>query len=191
VLRSHDLSADSSRYRPGIRKLTIGAGALAAVAIFPELSIAEALLLAIALGPTDAALGQAVVTNPEVPDRIRDGLNVESGLNDGIATPLLLIVIAVAEAQAHKLSGSDALRILAEQIGYGLLVGAGTGVLLAIAISEADRRKLIAGAWLPIATVAGAALAYGAATQLGGSGFIAAFVAGTTFGHSYTAIPSP
>lgn len=163
--------------------LTIGAGALAAVAIFPELSIAEALLLAIALAPTDAALGQAVITNPEVPDRIRDGLNVESGLNDGIATPLLLIVIAVAEAQAHKVSGSEALRIAVEQIGYGLLVGAGTGVLLAIAISQAERRKLIAGAWLPIATVAGAALAYGGAVPLGGSGFIAAFVAGATFGH--------
>lgn len=63
--------------------LTIALGAVAAAVIFDRLSAEEALILAIVLAPTDAALGQAVVTKPRVPARIRQGLNVESGLNDG------------------------------------------------------------------------------------------------------------
>jgi hypothetical protein len=70
--------------------LTIVAGALAGVAVFGQFAFIEALLLAIVLAPTDAALGQAVVTDPRIPSRIRQGLNVESGLNDGICVPLLL-----------------------------------------------------------------------------------------------------
>jgi hypothetical protein len=74
--------------------LTIGFGALLAAALFGALSIPEALVLAVLLAPTDAALGQAVVTEPRLPSRIRQGLNVESGLNDGICVPLLFIVLA-------------------------------------------------------------------------------------------------
>ena len=82
--------------------LTIVLGALLAAALFPALSIAEALVLAVLLAPTDAALGQAVVTEPSLPSRIRQGLNVESGLNDGICVPLLFIVLAVGEADAGE-----------------------------------------------------------------------------------------
>ena len=70
--------------------LTIALGALAAAAVFGQLSIEEAVIIGVVLAPTDAALGQAVVTNPLVPARIRQGLNVESGLNDGICVPLAL-----------------------------------------------------------------------------------------------------
>lgn len=163
--------------------LTIAAGALAAVAIFPDLSVTEALVLAVVLAPTDAALGQAVVTNPRVPERIRQGLNVEGGLNDGICVPLLLIILATAEAESHTTGSGEAVRIVGEEIGYGLLAGVGIGALVAAVIVHAGRRNLIAEGWLPTVTVAGAFLAYGVAAALGGSGFIGAFVAGMTLGH--------
>src|SRR5213078_882612 len=80
--------------------LTIVAGFVASLAVLGSLAWPEALLLAVILAPTDAALGQAVVTLPALPSRVRQGLNVESGLNDGICVPLLLIALAAAEAQA-------------------------------------------------------------------------------------------
>jgi NhaP-type Na+/H+ or K+/H+ antiporter len=163
--------------------LTIAAGALAAVAIFPDLTITEALVLAVVLAPTDAALGQAVVTDPRVPGRIRQTLNVESGLNDGICVPVLLIVLATAEAESHTSGSGEALRVVVEEIGYGVLAGVGIGALIAALIVYAGRRKLISEAWLQTPAVAGAFLAYGVATALGGSGFIGAFVAGMAFGH--------
>ena len=99
--------------------LTIVAGALAGVALLGELALIEAVLLAIVLAPTDAALGQAVVTDPRVPSRVRQGLNVESGLNDGICVPLLLIAIAIAEAQEGAIGNGAAVELVLEEIGYG------------------------------------------------------------------------
>src|SRR5215472_2779985 len=107
--------------------LTILAGWAVGFGIFGELSAGEALLLAIILAPTDAALGQAVVTDRRLPSRIRQGLNVESGLNDGICVPLLLIALAVAGAEGGSLSASHALRLVVEEIGYGLLGGVTAG----------------------------------------------------------------
>ena len=86
-----------------------------------SLSWPEALLLAVILAPTDAALGQAVVTLPGLPSRVRQGLNVESGLNDGICVPLFFIVLAVAQADAGEVSDVSALRLVVEEIGYGLV----------------------------------------------------------------------
>jgi NhaP-type Na+/H+ or K+/H+ antiporter len=91
--------------------LTIGVGAVLAAAIFDQLSVVEAVVLAIVLAPTDAALGEAVVSEPRLPSRIRQGLNVESGLNDGICVPLLLIALGVADveeeaASSHQQSAS-------------------------------------------------------------------------------------
>ncbi len=162
--------------------LTIVFGALIGAALFGALSIPEALVLAVLLAPTDAALGQAVVTEPRLPSRIRQGLNVESGLNDGICVPLLFIVLAFAEADAGELGTTHALRLVAEEIGFGLAGGAVAGVVVALGIAYASDRRLIERSWLQIVPVAGAALAYGIAAPLGGSGFIAAFVAGMTFG---------
>ncbi|HEY2790413.1 MAG TPA: cation:proton antiporter, partial [Gaiellales bacterium] len=162
--------------------LTIAFGALIGAALFGALSIPEALVLAVLLAPTDAALGQAVVTEPRLPSRIRQGLNVESGLNDGICVPLLFIVLAFAEADAGEVGTTHALRLVAEEIGFGLAGGAVAGVVVALGIAYASDRSLIEPSWLQIVPVAGAALAYGTAAPLGGSGFIAAFVAGMTFG---------
>ena len=162
--------------------LTIVVGAVLAGVIFTQLNVAEAVVLAVVLAPTDAALGQAVVTEPRLPSRIRQGLNVESGLNDGICVPLLLIALAVADVEDKAVSGSHAISIVAEEIGYGILGGAAAGLAAAAVVVIASRRDLITGSWLQVIPVAGAALAYGVAVALGGSGFIAAFVAGAIFG---------
>ena len=161
--------------------LTIILGTAAAAVIFGELSIKEAAILAIVLAPTDAALGQAVVTEPRVPRRIRQGLNVESGLNDGICVPLLFVAIAAADVQSEVTSGRGPGTLLLEEIGYGVLGGVAAGLLIATIITRAGRLGLIAPTWRPVIPAAGAALAYGTATALGGSGFIAAFVGGAVF----------
>ena len=111
--------------------LTIAAGAVLAAVIFGQLNATEAIVLAILLAPTDAALGQAVVTEPRLPSRIRQGLNVESGLNDGICVPLLLIALAAAEIADNASSSHLAIRVVAEQIGYGLLGGVAAGLAAA------------------------------------------------------------
>ena len=163
--------------------LTIAAGALAAVAVLHELNLIDALVLAIVLAPTDAALGQAVVTEPSLPSRIRQGLNVESGLNDGICVPLLLLALAAAEADASASTSQHAIKIVSEQIGYGILGGVVAGLASAAVVRVSGARDLISKPWLQVIPVAGAALAYGIALALGGSGFIAAFVAGGLFGY--------
>ena len=156
--------------------LTIVAGSLVALVLFPSLSLGGAVILGVILAPTDAGLGSAVVTDPRLPQRIRQSLNVESGLNDGICVPVLLVVLAAAEGPAHPA------RILVEEIGLGLLAGAAAGAVSGWMITAGDRRGLIDAEWKPIIPVAAAVFAYGVAVALGGSGFIAAFVAGGLFG---------
>ena len=134
------------------------------------------------LAPTDAALGQAVVTLPRLPLRIRQGLNVESGLNDGICVPLFLVALAVAQAETGAIGDGAAARLVSEQIGYGILGGIVGGAAAAAVVVMSSRRALVEAGWLQIVPLAGAGLAYGVATPLGGSGFIAAFVGGFVFG---------
>jgi NhaP-type Na+/H+ or K+/H+ antiporter len=162
--------------------LTILLGALAAAAIFGQISVEEALIVGVVLAPTDAALGQAVVTEPRIPARIRQGLNVESGLNDGICVPLLFIAVAAADVHSDLTGGRTAATLVLEEIGYGIVGGVAAGLLIAAIVRVAGRRRLISGAWLQVIPAAGAALAYGIAVGLDGSGFIAAFVAGAVFG---------
>ena len=162
--------------------LTIVAGTLVGVGVLPGVSLAEALVLSIMLACTDAALGQAVVTDGRIPSRIRQGLNVESGLNDGICVPLFFIALAIAEADEGATSAQAAFHLVLEEIGYGLVGGVAAGVLGALTIRWATRRSTIEGHWLQILTAATALLAAGIATGLGGSIFIAAFTAGFLFG---------
>src|SRR3954447_11949180 len=161
--------------------LTIALGAAAAAAVFGQLSVEEAVILAVVLAPTDAALGQAVVTEPRVPQRIRQALNVESGLNDGICVPLLFAAVAAADVESEISGGRSPATLLLEEIGYGVLGGVVAGLLIAFIVTQAGRRDLIEGAWRQVIPAAGAALAYGIAVGLHGSGFIAAFVAGMVF----------
>ncbi len=162
--------------------LTILAGFLVALAILGDLAWPEALVLAIILAPTDAALGQSVVTSPRLPVRVRQSLNVESGLNDGICVPLFLIAVAVAEAEDGAIGHGAATQLVLEKIGYGIVGGALAGITAAVVIVYAGRRRLISAPWLQVVPLAGAMLAFGLAEAIGGSGFIAAFVGGMTFG---------
>jgi NhaP-type Na+/H+ or K+/H+ antiporter len=162
--------------------LTIIAGFLAALALLRGLGWPEALVLAIVLAPTDAALGQAVVTSRRLPVGIRQSLNVESGLNDGICVPLFLIALAVAKAEEGAIGNGHAAQIVAEKIGYGIVFGAAAGALAAAVVVHAGGRRLVAEPWLQIVPLAAAFLAFGSAEGAGGSGFIAAFVGGAVFG---------
>ncbi len=162
--------------------LTIAAGTLVGALVIPGISVAEAAVLAVVLACTDAALGQAVVTDERIPSRVRQGLNVESGLNDGLCVPIFFIAIAVAEADAGTSSGHAATNLVLEQIGYGLLGGIPAGILGALALRFSARRELIEPHWMQILTVASALLAAGIASALGGSIFIAAFTGGFVFG---------
>ena len=161
--------------------LTIAFGALAAAVIFGELTFWEAVIVGVILAPTDAALGQAVVTEPRVPGRIRQALNVESGLNDGICVPLLFAAVAAADIESHISEGRTGMTLLLEEVGYGVLGGVAAALVIGAVVIHAGRRDLIQGSWRQVIPAAGAALAYGTASALGGSGFIAAFVAGIVF----------
>jgi NhaP-type Na+/H+ or K+/H+ antiporter len=162
--------------------LTIVAGFAAALVVLPGLAWPEALVLAVVLAPTDAALGQAVVTTERLPLRVRQSLNVESGLNDGICVPLFLVALAVAEAEEGAIGNGAAVTLVAEKIGYGALAGGVAGVLATVVVVSAVGRGLVAHDWLQVLPLAAAGLAYGSAEAVGGSGFIAAFVGGAVFG---------
>ena len=161
--------------------LTIVAGFALALPLLGSLAWDEALLLAVILAPTDAALGQAVVTLPRLPPRVRQSLNVESGLNDGICVPVFLVVLAIASVESDALGGHAAVRLVAEQIGYGALAGVLAGAAGAAAIRLACSTRRAEDAWLEIVPLAAAGVAWGIAHPLGGSGFIAAFVGGVAF----------
>lgn len=160
--------------------LTIAAGVLLADAMFGELGFWGAAVVAITLAPTDAALGQAVVTNRAVPGPIRQGLSVESGLNDGIAVPLLAVALAGTIGELQTVG--EFLVVFAQQIGFAVLVGVAIGYLGAKLMVLCSERGFMSEEWRQIAVPTVAVLCYLAAAGLGGSGFIAAFVGGMVFG---------
>lgn len=163
--------------------LTVIAGAVIAWSVFPENGWAVAVLTAAILTPTDAALGQAVITNPAVPVRIRQALNVESGLNDGIAFPIVLVAaIATGAMTGNDTSVAGLSRLIALQLVIGPLAGIVVGFLGAWLIDLAVDRDLLSEPFEGISILCVAALTYVGAEALGGNGFIAAFVGGLVFG---------
>ena len=161
--------------------LTIVIGALAGLALFPELNVWTAAALATILAPTDAALGLPVVSNRRLPSRIRQGLNVESGLNDGVCVPLLIIFLTIAQAE-EGVGDVEPLRVVLEEIGFGAIGGVVAGVLGAWVLRTFAAKGWMDATWKQINAIATPLLAYTVASALGGSGFIAAFVAGIVFG---------
>jgi sodium/hydrogen antiporter len=157
--------------------VTIALGYVLARVLFPSGSAWLALLLAAAVAPTDAGLGAATVLNPVVPVRVRRLLNVESGLNDGLVTPVVLLAISAASgAQPHH-PVTTAVIEMAIGIGTGIALGAGCGRLL----SWSARAQSVQANWLPIATMSVPLASYYGAQVVHGNGFVAAFVAGTAF----------
>ncbi|MGB8463383.1 MAG: cation:proton antiporter, partial [Terrimicrobiaceae bacterium] len=157
--------------------LTILLGAVAARLLFPRLSIWEAGILAAILAPTDAGLGQVIVKSPRVPMRIRQGLNVEAGLNDGLSVPFLLFFIALAAAGSEGL-GASLTQFIVEQLGFGVVVGLGIGLVGGWLLGLARRKASIAESFEQIGAVTLPLLCLIASEMVGASMFIAAFVAG-------------
>jgi NhaP-type Na+/H+ or K+/H+ antiporter len=150
--------------------------------LFPQEGLGFALLIGAILAPTDAALGLAIFTNRRVPVRIRRALNVESGLNDGIATPFVTLFTALAVAElTQKLPGWLAFAMLdiAIAVAVGAVLGMSGGWLFAVAM----RRRLTSRATEQIGTLALALAIYFSSIALGGNGFIAVFVGGLFFSY--------
>lgn len=161
--------------------LAIALGAGAAWLLLDGLAGWELLLIGAMLAPTDAALGLPVVTSPKLPVRIRQTLNVESGLNDGLALPFVTIFLLLAEAEFEG-GGSDVAKLIAEQIGWGVLVGVIVGLVGGLSVSRASARGWMEGGSQQIAPLALAVMSWAFASALDGNGFIAAFVGGVAFG---------
>ena len=163
--------------------LTILLGFGVGVLLVEKLSLFEVALLATMLAPTDAALGKAVVTNEAVPDPVRQGLNVESGLNDGICVPILFVFLALATGKGGEGGPWQlAMKLVAEEIGIGLAVGLVLTTMASLLLKFAKGQGWLTHTWIQIPVVALALGCFAVAQFLGGSGFIAAFSGGLLFG---------
>lgn len=189
VLFTDAFNIDPGRFRDAVRlpvrllgigfPLMVVLGWGLAYWMFPQLGAVPALLVAVILAPTDAALGQAVMTNPRVPTRFRNALNVESGLNDGLALPIFFVVLAAASDSGY---GGGIARTIFIQIGIAVLVGVVLGIGAGRLGVVAVRRNWTNRVWMQIAMVFVALAAWGTADGLAASGFIAAWVAGLSCG---------
>jgi NhaP-type Na+/H+ or K+/H+ antiporter len=156
-------------------------GTAVAVGLLPAIGLAGAALIATMLAPTDAALGEAVVSDKRVPVTVRQGLNVESGLNDGLSVPIFLVALAIAvEPPGRPLVALVA--ELAQQIGLGVVGGVLVGGVGGWLFGLAARTESMEAAWRRLAVLAAAVGCFVGAAVLGGSGFIGAFVGGIAFG---------
>jgi NhaP-type Na+/H+ or K+/H+ antiporter len=164
--------------------LCIALGVGAGLVIFPDISFYEICILATMLAATDAALGKGVVTNKAVPARIREGLNAESGLNDGMCVPVLLVFLALATGTSGE-DGSTilALELVVREIGIGLAVAVVLTLVAVKLMTLSIQRGWFTEVWVQIPVVTLALACFTTAQSLHGSGYIAAFVGGLLFGH--------
>lgn len=163
--------------------LTVLAGFLAGRALFPEQPVMLTMLVAAALAPTDAGLGAALLLNRVVPVRVRAMLNVESGLNDGLATPVVLFAILALAGEESLRPVSSAAEALVD-LGLGALIGLGVGVLGGRVLGWSRRAMASTASARTLGVFTLPVLAFGGAEVAGGNGFVAAFVAGAAFGAS-------
>jgi sodium/hydrogen antiporter len=159
--------------------LTIVLGFLVAMVVLPGIAPLEMALLAAMLAPTDAALGKPVVTNPAVPAVLREALNLESGLNDGICVPIVVLLLGLAVGtQIEHATMLHAVRVVVEELGIGALAGLVLTWLTTLMLRLAEGQGWISEHWAEVPIVALAAACFAAAQAMGGSGFIACFVGG-------------
>jgi NhaP-type Na+/H+ or K+/H+ antiporter len=158
-------------------------GTLTAALLFDNLSLFEAAILGTMLAATDAALGKAVVTNKAVPTQIREGLNIESGLNDGLCVPVLFVFITLAIGSGAEGGNTTlALKLVAEELGIGLAVGLGLTAIGTWAFRWCRDKGWVTEIWKQVTVVALAIACFSVAQSLHGSGYIAAFTGGLLFG---------
>ena len=183
-----DLSVLRQRIAVPTRMLLLGMpcvialGTVFALWLFPLFSLYEAMILATILAATDAALAKGVINSVIVPGSIRQGLNVESGLNDGLCVPVILILIALAEGSVGDNGTFLAIQLVIKKLGIALIVGLGVTWLAGRLMIYCSDNKFVSMAWLHIAVVALAVIVFGLAETVGGSGYIAAFTGGLLFG---------
>jgi len=163
---------------PGVIALGFGF----AVLMFDGLTLYEAAILATMLAATDAALGKAVITNKAVPSRIREGLNIESGLNDGFCVPIVLFFIALSVGGQHGGSEVTAIALVAQELGIGLAVGLGLALLGAWLLRWCWKNGWVTEIWVQVTVIGLAITSFALAQSLHGSGYIAAFTGGLLFG---------
>lgn len=162
---------------------TIALGTIVALVLFETLSVYQAAILGTILAATDAALGKPVISNPLVPARIREGLNVESGLNDGLCVPFLLLFVTLSLGEQEGSTTVTAVTLVVEELGVGIVVGlafAGAGYLL---LRECRNRGWVTDVWMQITSVALAVSCFAVAQSVHASGYIAAFTGGVLFGY--------
>lgn len=164
--------------------ITIIAGVIAGYFIFEDYIWVELAILATILAPTDAALGEAVVTNPSVPAKVRQALNVESGLNDGISVPIFLLLVTIFNAKTGgDVSFNYGLGLFAKEIGFGLLTGIAVVFIGSKLIVYAEKNFGIADTWKQLINIALAFTCFSLASLIDGSGFIACFTGGFIYGY--------
>ena len=184
-----DLAILKRQFRIPSRMLIFGLpgviflGTIIAVLLFDNLSLFEAGILGTILAATDAALGKAVVTNKAVPMHVREGLNIESGLNDGLCVPILFVFIALALGSSTE-GGSSmlALKLVIQELGIGLVVGLGLTAVGTWVLRWCWKKGWVTEIWKQVTVVALAIACFTVAQSLHGSGYIAAFTGGLLFG---------
>jgi NhaP-type Na+/H+ or K+/H+ antiporter len=154
-------------------------GAVGAWVLLPGFTLWELALVAVILAPTDAALGQPAITDPRVPATVRQGLNVESGLNDGIALPFFVVLLAAATGDTE---GAGAAEVFALALGLSTAIGVAVGWLGARLLSWSTAHGWVSTEWHRVPPLVLAAFGYAVTVSLDGSGFIAAWVTGLVFG---------
>ncbi|MDQ0734997.1 cation:proton antiporter [Arthrobacter agilis] len=177
----HDLRVPARLLGIGL-PLTLLFGTVAAVVFFDDFSWALALFVGAALAPTDAALSAQVINDKRIPSRMRRVITVESGLNDGIVTPIVVFALALVAGQLGTDGGHDDARIRPLlELGIGIVVGVAVGWGSAKLIAFASERDWVSSGGRRLATLAAALGSFAGAVTFGGNGFIAAFVAGIAF----------
>ena len=163
--------------------LTIIFSSFTAIFMFPQESPIYLVLMALLLAPTDAALGKAVVSDKQVPQKIRSSINVESGLNDGIVLPILLGTAAVITSSDGNVQDTKWLIYISQQIIFGALVGAAVGYLNARLSMRTINKNFVESSYKNLIPIAIAIASYYLAEHIGGNGFIAAFFSGLFLGN--------
>jgi NhaP-type Na+/H+ or K+/H+ antiporter len=184
-----DLAILKRQFRIPSRMLIFGLpgviflGTIIAALLFDTLSLFEAGILGTMLAATDAALGKAVVTNKAVPAHVREGLNIESGLNDGLCVPILFVFIALAlDSGTEGGSTMLAIKLVIQELGIGLVVGLGLTAVCAWALRWCRDKGWVTEIWKQVTVVALSIACFSVAQSLHGSGYIAAFTGGLLFG---------
>lgn len=184
-----NISVLKSQFQIPSRMLLLGfpgaivLGFVLAVLLFNGLSVYEAAILATMLAATDAALAKAVITNNTVPERLREGLNVESGLNDGICVPILLFFVALTVSGENGGHTTSALALFTRELGVGMAVGLVLALVGTTLLSWSIKLRWVTEVWMQVTVVALAVTSFSLADSLHGSGYIAAFTCGMFFGY--------